>query len=1034
MMSATGVHLTYGRTRALRYAARGQALIMAVLVMFLLAGLGGLFVATLNQALVQTARTEDRMKLEQIVDAGLQQAQQELLASPDGADWRPDAGPDTANPGWMRHGDGFYRVQVSYGPAGDITPAAPMCANPLDRFLKVTVQARFTLQNRPNVPDDPATEAVYNTGYIDPRRFLERQVTAFMPLGLTDYLLWVTNKDGASDPTTLGDDVDLGVINTVDVDPMERVQDPAFPTDPTRTLLRYSDADLGALLASGATQMTATNFALYDGPIHVNGDLTIGSHLWLGMTRYKAGLANSFESKFSVRRNDMLTVTGALTTLQRGAAFASRLALQEDDSEPLSLYALNTAVSSTLVNPLAQNAAGTTRYLQTRTSNPLIRALKPPTIDRRDPVTGLHRYRSLTLESALADFRSSGNGAATAYSTRMLGWGEGLYLDDETTQVQHGGNLDALRREWLSPQDEATQGTVWIDGIYHPENAGAVEVTLHDWTLEASSAVATQLPYIELRRYDGGQFRDRADNPVGDHIVLPYPRNGVLYAEGNLIVKGNLPASLDFADADGDGRYEAVLDGSGRQRPGGWVAGAAPAPDTVRYYASAANRRYDLTIVSGGTVYIEGNLLGPVTRKAKYAIAQPQPSDPCWQAMTAVNAGNPYDSKLALLAHDNVCLNPTKLFASATRAAEESEDGSKAWRVRANDPLEFTVTTAGDITTSRMSLLLRHAGAADMGLDYSVVRMKVNGVDYHWTNPNAPVPPVVANPALAGRYDSRSLVFGTPDTRVPTVTSGVLDLRTPGWRPLVASVPPGDLVDQWGGGLYPTDPMEQQTWDLLDYRHYNQSALPAEFTANRFPLLGNGAGNTIRLEWAEGADYLVGTAPSPSNTESVLASGTDLQVDALVYAQRGSWFIIPGMYFNDPSNPDTSMRWPYPAPGEPLDVHIVFHGAIVENHHADAEAEEAWTRHWRGANLWYFDRDKNGVADVLEDPALGGWDRDAWRWTGRRLGIEYHYDATLLRPICYETDGTIRSYRPRLPKLPVCPNVFSIGVVQNQVK
>ncbi len=967
--------------RRARYAARGQALIMAVLVMFLLAGLAGLFIATLNQALVQTARAEDRVKLEDIVEAGLRQFTNHLLNSPDGADARPPAGPDLNNPGWIAFGGGFYRVTLSYGPTKkqdikyDPNSALDnsMGANPLQRMVKIDVEARFTLDNPPDPrlrdaldpldptkKDDPATFEQYSKGYKDPRRFLTRKLTAFMPIGLTDYLLWITNIDGGTEPAVLAPDVDLGAIETVNTNPND-----------------LTDSEL--LDSSNASSATVHYLHIYEGPIRCESDLEIGSQVRLDIINddptVPTTLADTYAMNFDVKREDLIEVVGELIAYDAAASipFLTRIAQNATETTL-------TAASSALIHPLVDSTnIAKLRFLQTGANNPLIRAQKAPLLDRRDPVTNTHRYRALTAESALWDYTANASASASAFTSQMLGWGSGLYLDDKYTSVQYGGDLDALRDEWLNPKDPLYQDLTWIDGVYHPENAGAVEITLHDWEYNAASALATRLPYLELRRFDGGQFFNKSNQPVGERITLPYSRNGVIYAEGSVTVKGNLPASLAFEDSDGDGQYEPMLDGGGVQRPGGWN----PDGSGIQYYVTAANRRHDLTIVSGGTVYIEGSLLGPATRKVRYQDGA---------GTTEIRLGDPYDSKVALLARDNVCLNPTKLFASASRETEPV-GSENLWRIRAGEPLDFTFTTAG-AWNSRSRLLLRHAGAAVVGQpDYGVMRMTVNDKPFRF--------------AVGATVEDR-LCFGD---------IAVLDLRTPWWANPV----------QWGGGLYANDPLEQQVWDISDSGRY----LPAGS-----PLQGNGATNTIRFEWMEGSDYLLAASPT---MPTLLVTGMDVQVDALIYAQRGSWFIIPGVYYNDPDNPITDLQWPFPKPGEPLDVRLVMHGAIVENRPAPPEAQEEWIRHWRGSNIWYF-TDASGKP-ALADPAVVNWEPTVWNWLDpdpdpakrleRRMGIEYRYDATLQRPVCYQEDARGRYFTPRLPKLPVCPSVFSIGVMQN---
>ena len=65
------------------------------------------------------------------------------------------------------------------------------------------------------------------------------------------------------------------------------------------------------------------------------------------------------------------------------------------------------------------------------------------------------------------------------------------------------------------------------------------------------------------------------------------------------------------------------------------------------------------------------------------------------------------------------------------------------------------------------------------------------------------------------------------------------------------------------------------------------------------------------------------------------------------------------------------------------------------------------------------------------------WNPNTCRWENRRMGIVYHYDPTLALPVCYDVEfdaitGRYRyHYRPRLPKLPVSPNVFSFSIMRN---
>jgi hypothetical protein len=72
-----------------------------------------------------------------------------------------------------------------------------------------------------------------------------------------------------------------------------------------------------------------------------------------------------------------------------------------------------------------------------------------------------------------------------------------------------------------------------------------------------------------------------------------------------------------------------------------------------------------------------------------------------------------------------------------------------------------------------------------------------------------------------------------------------------------------------------------------------------------------------------------------------------VEIDALVYAQNGSWFVLPGPWFNeDPDEVSTSK--PYPGYHEPLNIRLAFYGAITENMPAPVGDVADWTSKWCG--------------------------------------------------------------------------------------
>ena len=119
----------------------------------------------------------------------------------------------------------------------------------------------------------------------------------------------------------------------------------------------------------------------------------------------------------------------------------------------------------------------------------------------------------------------------------------------------------------------------------------------------------------------------------GRRAVFPFPPNGVLYAEGNVRVRGVMPKQRN---ARADMKYFE----DDYNPTGNW----------------GRTRRYDLQVVSGGTIYIEGDLLSPVSAGLYFPDLGTTP------VRTAILRWDQLKgSRVALLARDSVCLNTTAL-------------------------------------------------------------------------------------------------------------------------------------------------------------------------------------------------------------------------------------------------------------------------------------------------------------------------------------------------------------------------------------
>ena len=1061
-----------------RYASRGQALIMVVMLMLLLAGLGGLFIAMINQSLVQTARAVDRQELESIAQAGFSQVKQQLLYSPDGADWRPYLGPDQANRGWIHYADGFYKITVGYGPSTPINANTPFLSNPLDRYLKVDIEASFGLQNQPQFadPSDPAF-ADYQLGYANPKRFLNRKMTAFMPIALTDYMLWITNLHGGSDPAVLGTDLTLdqsydtgSATNTIPAPALVTGTDPTAYDDSTAVNVGINYAGTGMASTVSSSALSVSYLPTFDGPIRSEVDLQVGQGRFdLTNTNLAGTDAAQYAQHFSVQRNDLLEVVGKVNDFEGCAANCRRL-LFNGHGTPLS------SVLPQDVDPVNATSSGVSLppilvpYLQTEQTNPQMQPLHAPHLDTPHSPLGLNRYRALTRDSdSSATVSGMTNGA--------IGWGEGVYLNNPE-QVQDGGNLDQLRGEWLRGS-----GSNWsTQGIYRPEKynptssaSSALVLILHDWSdANGGSTALTNFsnpPNIELREYADQNFSTPSrylfdqngaalnSTSTGQNIVgtcqyaygtgadavgtyyfaqHPYPRNGVIFAEGNLIVKGKLPASIAYLAPTTPGApLSPYSDWSNTQHWGGWN----PSDGSTNYYVNDYNRRYDLTIVSGATIYLNGNVLTPASYNATYLDG----GNP-----TAITRGVERDSKLALLATDNVCLNPTQLFADIRAdlpVAPADQNGEAYYRASSTQTsaITFNYTTAGNINP-RTRLVLRHAADANSGASATAIQLTVNNASaaYNWASALNAVNPALytathmspLNPQYLFFYDPTILCTSTAtnSSMSAEIYGGPLynytSLYNAGTAFNIQSWPLGSAYAGLNAALNPFGMI-----NTLRFTVPNPLSPPLQLN----PPVSVNAGNT---GYSFSADYLLNAGcNNAANSGFCLGCMTcvDVQVDALIYAERGSWFVIPGQFWNnysDSSALDQNILWPAPKYHEPYDVRIIVNGAIAENRPAPPDMEKQWLQHWRGADIWYYTTGVFGTGTPdLWDPANAGWDATNWRYTNdnRRMGIVYQYDATLARPVCYDLDPDnpgVRYYRPRLPRLPVGENTNIIWKTQ----
>ena len=974
---------TIYRTDAARRRATGQAAqsaVVAIIVLFLLLFLAGIFIAIISGNIKNTRAAANTTQAGKYSEAGVRYLDDQLTNSAEGADWRPvpdfvirDLGDQDPNdPGqlvnydvdkdgivndeyagktdpdymWVRlpnlkTGTGGY-TRVNFGSdipgARERGPAvggrslvrityAPNVADPLSRYIRLDSVGRVGQID----PRDPTTYT--NTEGLDQRV----ELVAYKGIGLNEYVRQVTNKDDK--PGT----VSLGVAAPV----------------------RDRDKD--------GLPIVRNIESLYRGPIRVNAPLTFYgvNRIVLDPTRNEA-----IEVAGPISLNNVSDATTALTAMDATRVYISTVNLKQNVDPGLTpnlwpsaspnfttlgpKVALDNQINANpqdkipgfaLIrdNPRGSDTSGLTQELDVYNNSfqnlRTVGRTKPPVIDASTGADGMTRYRALTRGSApLSNISNTSDpnysmgtgdnpiGPAIYANAGLYGWGQGMYIDNyndvqNSSTTLFGGY--SLRNDWLNPPSQNQLG--FANGSYWQGDFKYVPpaVTI---TLTPRGIIMSRSPYFRNRRQDYS-FRNPVNGQALSDVstILRYtPIQGfgapTVYSSPNALQAfAGYPAQLT-QNKYYEGDY--VIHAEGNIRIKG-VAGGLD-PETKKYFIR------HLTVVSDGTIYVDGNLL------RDNITAQMATAD-----ITAQNTRG--RSTIALLAKNYIAVNTTQFLSpsdGSTFVADRSGvpgpvsaislSANQTFNFSANfgpifDPLQGFITPpylTTNTTVNSPALFLRHTGDVDGNTQLDTyINVTLNESAASVTNyipltgiPGAPVSP-----------DTNTLSLGAASK-------------------LSYSIYAQDRITLPPGMLFPTNVYPYNTPNLaigLD----NQMKLRYDTTAN-VPYT------------TPGANYLatrIGVAP------------LDIRIEALMYAQEYSFFIIPGPWFNPNPNdtpdyfiqvdPDTGQphgrrygenvvaerrltepRFPFFH--QPMDIRITFCGSITENLPAEVADQGAWMEKW----------------------------------------------------------------------------------------
>ena len=1046
---------------------RGQALLIAVLLMTVILLVGAIFVAITIYVQSQTQRHGQMRQSKQMADGGVQYADRMLQLQT--ADWRPPeppawcagpdgqfdsldaildpsyAGDDQFDPG-LKGADGTWETDDDYYSVeelergwcsmrlGDALPQDPAQPTFPDRSAAAQnargelVRRGFTRYPDPRrgIPAGQDTPAAISNGHVllrltydpdppfegvpeedrngdgtldwrdaDPlsnmiriesigvvidETFTFRKLVAYKPLALTDYARFITDRSATGQPAYLGipplidldrDGLDAGLAERY----VTRIQGPVKAN--TELVLVGEELPAPAPADQGSVEIRL----LTDGG---PGSNSASPYVRRDAVEATAGIQYRDRAAAPNDAQATVTVVGSPGT-GSGPIYPTTPQLPGDP--PFDTYGALTGDGQAA---LADGRKGTDDQGYGRFSV----ALGAPPLFRRDPSTNRTVYEQITRYSGAPVQTSAGYWV----NTGEWGHGEGVYINNESDRqfLNARGECDysTLIDDWmrnLSPTDARSGDSgwnglqttyspvgveVWLVGEELPASTFAAQAdprspAIPDTVLWAPSHVAGE-PQIVLTRHDrhwvtaAGQDSGRYVMVIDQPCQLrgTWPTNQVILAAGNVRVWGKLPDR-----------------------------GAMPSPGAGMSAAAAPYKDYNLTIVSGGTIYIDGSILAPRD----------------WVSGWAPGADEERNTRLALLARDCVCLNTTRIVSQeATALVSASPDDTDDPRPEASH-WELTPEAGarlfgswqfGDPPTANVYLAAIAAGddpgPAALGMSCQ------QGWVSSWI-------PFDFGQSL-GPADAR-FIFVPPGAGAGVNLSNAL---TPNYQPL----PPR------GGS--PAVP-----WNLT----------PAA-NPNLYVSTTPGVRNNLQMYWANPGFSAGATNPWVRKwkvVESTSADPTDLsaivpavhpKVNATIYAENGCWFVIPGAWFETVEAIDRALG---PAEGDNINglidtpdevarakaylrynYDLTVRGSITESFTAPVDAVYEWTDKW-SCNTPLSDGSLRSLTYIYDGSVREARDRGGQGATSGNLGA----------PLLHRS--TESANLPRVPLLPVSADLLYFG-------
>lgn len=974
--------------RALR---RGQSIVVALLVLLLLGLAGALFVTIVARNLLNARHAARTVTADQYARAGITFADAQLTNSMDGADWRPPlqntllapptearelarytnavavnslSAPDPTDPdakyleaGFARYntGAGRFLLRLTYTPVliRD-TPNGPFydpvfgnsapVAVPPGKYIKIESIGREGVID----PRDPTT---YGNNRSSDR--LQSYQVAYQPIGITDYARFETNPDNRSTTADMGvtsrfyaQDTDGGIATAGAYD---FFGDPANPNKPVLVdgngnpapngfplpriypiFTTYGAADAYQVIPNtnqvvpnpqaGARTAIDTSaspkYVAGGGSFHANMPVRFfGKNLFylnnagVDAPLYQDGLEvvgdlllNGYTQSLPLFTKDTNATQGQRASVEINPVDLTKLTAAPAPAAPATpTYNLFVVPSNDTGGP--NGGFSTMNGLVRDGSSQTDATGQPRSIMRLEPprMDTVEASSQLPRYKAIAMTSPPRTYVDSSGKTQTYPAGSAQYGYGQSIYINNPNDIQANS---VSIGGGSTLVDQWLNNTPANSDKGNGK---GGWNGQFYDPPGVN---ITLGRMNVDQTKHTYKSTYGIRMTLtndkfPNPDGTAGNVGSQTVLYDDINASNDPATettnyAGLNPDNDVLIHAEGNVRLDG-AASADPASKDTTLTASDKYPRH-ITIVTNGTAYIDGSLL----------------------------KGNP-DSTITILAHDYVCVNTTQFLAGPT--SDDNPLGTSPSSATGDH-----VTLGQDERQLSQEINFGLPSGVSPGNSYGTLGLYVSAepgatgltmADFDIVNPTT-------------GYSIRPPVGGVGVLPFAVDNVGNSAIWSPSFDPAsLTQIPPVAVLP----GL--------QFLDLTNPGVVDNSIPTAT------PLTGLVGSDTRLL-----VTRLDPTAAQDLNLRRVAILPMDVRIEAVLFAQTGSFFVIPGNWFNNDVSDGLDLFAPtvttaipagkrtnladmhFPFYGQPIDMKIIINGAVSEAQPVDVADQTAWMLKW----------------------------------------------------------------------------------------